>query len=108
MNAVGLFKPCVYSRLPANLSVSLIASFIGPSLYAKAVGFLSLFSEFSRQPKCRFYRSVTLCEGRQLIEPCVYPRLLVILSLLSRQPNYWLSGFVTLVKAVGLFKSYIY
>ena len=32
----------------------------------------------------------------------------MILSLLSRQPNYWLSGFVTLVKAVGLFKPCIY
>ena len=48
VNVVGLFKPCVYSRLPANLVVSLIASFIGPSLYVKAIGFLSLFSEFSR------------------------------------------------------------
>ena len=108
MNAVGLFKPCVYSRLPTNLSFNLIAGFIGPSLDTKAVGFLGLFSEFSRQPKCKFYRSVTLCEGRRLIEPCVYPRLLVILSLLSRQPNYWLSGSVTLVKAVGLFKPCIY
>ena len=26
----------------------------------------------------------------------------MILSLLSRQPKYWLSGSVTLVKAVGL------
>ena len=91
-----------------NLSVNLIAGFIGLSLYAKAVGFLSLFSDFSRHPKCRFYRSVTLCEGRRLIKPCVYPRLLVILSLLSRQPNYWLSGSVTLVKAVSLFKPCIY
>ena len=91
-----------------NLVVSLNASFIGPSLYAKAVGFLSLFSEFSRQPKCRIYRSVTLCEGRRLIKLCVYLRFLVISSLISRQPNYWLSVSVTLVKAVGLFKPCIY
>ena len=32
----------------------------------------------------------------------------MIMSLLSRQPNYWLSGSVTLVKAVGLFKPCIY
>ena len=75
MNAVGLFKPCVYSRLLANLSFNLIAGFIGLSLYTKAVGFLGLFSEFSRQPKCKFYRSVTLCKGCRLIKPGAFSDL---------------------------------
>ena len=64
-----------------NLAVSLIAGFIGPSLYAKAVSLLSLV----------FIRG-----------------FLVNLSLFSRQPNYRLSKSVTLVKAVSLFKPCIY
>ena len=91
-----------------NLAVSLILGFIGPSLYAKAVDLLSLFSEFSRQPNCRFYRFVTLCKGRRRIKSCVYSGLLVILSLFSRQANYRLSRSVTLMKVDGLFKPCIY
>ena len=64
-----------------NLAVNLIADFIGPSLYAKAVSLLSLV----------FIRG-----------------FLVNLSLFSRQPNYRLSKSVTLVKAVSLFKPCIY
>ena len=65
-------NPLLSQGLLACLAVSLIIDFVGPSLYAKAIGLLSIFSEFSCQPNYRFYRSGTLVKAVGLFELLVY------------------------------------